>query len=231
MRLLFVEGRLHFPPLVIQTDQFPRTRGEVVSRPWFDPSTEWMLEERGASVLYLAGARPVVSCRAKKAEVVQPRKLPDGLLEVRFARQKETRLVLVEVATYPEKRVVAQIGDGLGWCGRRGVLVDAVVVCLCPRGAYRVPTCAESASPMGWSGETVRWKVVELWTLSAEELLSGPDVALALWATLAKHDGPPEVLLQRCRDRIDRDGGEQRENLLAVAQVFAQLHYDKPQRL
>jgi hypothetical protein len=54
---------------------------------------------------------------------------------------------------------------------------------------------------------------------------------VALWATLAQHDGPPEVLLQRCRDRIDRDGGAQRANLLAVAQVFAKLHFDRPEWL
>jgi hypothetical protein len=203
-----------------------------VSQQWFDPSSKWMLEERGASILYLAGAPAVVSCRARKAEVVQPRKLPDGLLEARFAGEQESRLILVEVATYPEKRVVQQVCDDLRLVRQaRGVLVDAVVLCLCPRGAYHVPQTAEDASPLNWSGETLRWKVVEVWTQSAEELLTAPDVALALWATLAKYDGPPEVLLQRCRDRIDRDGGEQRANLLAVAQVFARLHFDRPEWL
>jgi len=77
-----------------------------MSQQWFDPSSKWMLEEHGASILYLAGPRSVLSCRARKAEVVQPRKLPDGLLEARFAGSEEPRLILVEVATYPEKRVV-----------------------------------------------------------------------------------------------------------------------------
>ncbi len=203
-----------------------------MSQQLFDPSSKWILEERGASILYLAGQRSVVSCRARKAEVVQPRKLPDGLLEARFARVKDPRLILVEVATYPEKRVVEQVCDDLRLVRQaRGLLVDALVLCLCPKGAYRVPETAEDASPLGWSSETLRWKVVELWELSAEELLSGPDVALALWATLAKYDGPPEVLLKRCRDRIDKDGGDQRENLLAVAQVFARLHFDRPEWL
>src|SRR4051812_8154491 len=177
-----------------------------MSQQLYDPSSKWMLEERGASILYLAGARSVVSCRAKKAEVVQPRKLPDGLLEARFAGVGEPRLILVEVATYPEKRVVQQVCDDLRLVRQaRGALVDAVVLCLCPRGAYRVPESAEDVSPLGWSRETLRWKVVEVWTLSADELLAAPDVSLALWATLARYDGPPEVLLQRCRDRIDRE--------------------------
>jgi hypothetical protein len=94
-----------------------------------------------------------------------------------------------------------------------------------------VPHTAAQSSPLNWSGETLRWKVVELWKLSAEDLLSAPDVGVVPWASLAKHDGPPEVLLQRCRDRLEREGGEQKANLLAVAQVFAQLHFDKPEWL
>jgi predicted transposase YdaD len=39
------------------------------------------------------------------------------------------------------------------------------------------------------------------------------------------------VLLQRCRDRLDKEGGAKRANLLAVTQVFARLHFDKPEWL
>jgi hypothetical protein len=70
-----------------------------------------------------------------------------------------------------------------------------------------------------------------LWTLPAEDLLTAPDIGAVTLASLAKHDGPPEVLLQRCRDRIEREGGGQRANLLAVSQVFARLHYDRPELL
>jgi hypothetical protein len=47
------------------------------------------------------------------------------------------------------------------------------------------------------------------------------------WATLARDDGPPEVPPRRCRDRLDREGGARRANLLAVAQVFARLYYNE----
>jgi len=198
----------------------------------FDPSSKWMLEEQGASILYLAGARGVLSCRARKAEVVQPRKLPDGLLEARFAGSVEPSLVLVEVATYPEKRVVQQVADDIRLVRQaRGVLPEALVLCLCPRGAYRVPERLEEKSKLGWTGETLSWKVIEIWTLSAEELLAAPNVGVVPWVTMAGYEGPPEVLLQRCRDRIEREGGKQRDNLLAVAQVFAGLHFDKPEWL
>ena len=200
-----------------------------MSQPLYDPSSKWMIEEQGAGILYLAGARSVVSCKARKAEVVQPRQLPDGLLEVRFADSAAPVLVLVEVATYPEERVVEQIQDDIRLVRQaRGVLPEALVLCLCPRGAYRVPPQAQERSRQGWVTSALSWKVVEAWTLSAEELLAAPDVGAVPWATLAHHEGPPEVLLQRCRDRLEREGGKQRANLLAVTQVFARLHFDKP---
>jgi len=113
----------------------------------------------------------------------------------------------------------------------RGVLPDGLALILCPKGKYRVPEEVTSQSALAWSGEILRWKVVELWTLSAEELLAAPDVAVALWATLAKYDGSPEVLLQRCRDRIDRESDVQRANLLAVTQVYTRLNFNRPEWL
>jgi hypothetical protein len=191
-----------------------------------------MLEEHRDSFLYLAGARNVLSCQARKAEVVQPRKLPDGLLEARFAGSADPRLVLVEVATYPEPRVVEQVQDDIRLVRQaRGVLPEALVLCLCPRGKYRVPQRVEEQSPVGWVTEALSWKVVELWTLSAEELLGAPRVGVVPWASLARYDGPVEVLLQRCRDRLEREGGSQKANLLAVTQVFAKLKFDKPEWL
>src|SRR4051812_27270009 len=176
-----------------------------MSQQTFDPSSKWMLEEEGPSILYLAGERSVLSCKARKAEVVQPRKLPDGLLEARFAGRPEPSLVLVEVATYPEQRVVQQVQDDIRLVRQaRGVLPEALVLCLCPRGSYRVPEQAEQQSALGWTAEILRWKVVEVWTLSAEELLAAPNIGVVPWVSLARYEGSPEVLLQRCRDRLER---------------------------
>lgn len=46
----------------------------------YDKSGKWLLEFQGRALVTLGGARDVVSCRALKAEVVQPSQLPDGLL-------------------------------------------------------------------------------------------------------------------------------------------------------
>jgi hypothetical protein len=94
-----------------------------------------------------------------------------------------------------------------------------------------VPEQAEERSALGWTASTLKWKVVELWTLSAEELLAAPNVGIVPWVPLARYEGPPEVLLQRCRERLEREGGAQRANLLAVTQVFARLHFDRPEWL
>jgi hypothetical protein len=201
-------------------------------QPWYDPSSKWMVEEQGAGILYLGGARNVLSCKARKAEVVQPRQLPDGLLEVRFAGSAEPSLVVIEIATYPEERVVEQIQDDIRLVRQsRGVLADALVVCLAPKGNSHVPEQIQQRSALGWTSETLSWKVIEVWTMKAEELLAAPDVGAAVFALAAHHEGSPEVLLQRCRDRIEREGGKHKANLLAVAQVFARLHYDKLQWL
>ncbi|MCI0462203.1 MAG: hypothetical protein L0Z62_35065 [Gemmataceae bacterium] len=203
-----------------------------MSQQLFDPSGRWMLGEQGASLLWLAGLRNVVSCRALKAEVVQPRQLPDGLLEVRLAGSAAPRLVLVEVATYPEPRAVQQMQDGIRLVRQvRGVLPEALCLCLCRRGTYRVPEQAAERSGLGWTSEALSWKVVEVWTLSAEELLAAPNVGVVPWVPLAQYEGPAEVLLQRCRERIEREGGRQAANLLAVTQVFARLQFNKPEGL
>ncbi len=198
-------------------------------QPTFDPSSKWLLEEHGAAILYLADATAVRSCKAVKAEVVQPRKLPDGLLEVRLAERKEAVLVLVEVATDPEPRVAGQLADDVRLVRQtRKMLPEAIVLVLRPKGNHRVPASVETTSELGWTTETLSWKVIELWTLSAEELLLAPDVGIVPWVPLAQYDGPPEVLLQRCRDRIDNEGGQQQANLLAVTQVFAQVKFNRP---
>ncbi len=54
-------------------------------------------------------------------------------------------MILVEVATYPEERVVQQIQDDIRLVRQaRGVLPEAVVLCLCPRGEDRVPQDAKA---------------------------------------------------------------------------------------
>ncbi len=161
-----------------------------------------------------------------QSEVVQPRKLPDGLLEVRVRGRSEPSLMLVEIATYPEKRVVNQMMDGLRLVRQaRGILPDGLVIVLRSKGKYRIPEEGTGQSALGWSKETLTWKRVEVWTLSAEETLASPDVGGVPLVPLMHFEGPPEPLLRRCRERIDREGGKQHANLLAVTQSLMKLRF------
>jgi hypothetical protein len=81
----------------------------------YDRSSKWILQHYGDAVLALGGVRKIRSWRALQAEVVQPRQLPDGFLEVFLEGQEEPDLHVVEIATYPEKRLVEQSCVTLCW--------------------------------------------------------------------------------------------------------------------
>src|SRR6202035_683779 len=91
----------------------PPREGGMAAEPIYDVSSKWLLEHHGRGVALLGGMRDVISCQALPAEVVQPRQLPDGLLEVRLRGRREPVLLLVEFCTYPEKRAVEQMMDDL----------------------------------------------------------------------------------------------------------------------
>lgn len=80
----------------------------------YDKSSKWLIERHGDAILWLAGVRNIESWRPLPAEVVQPRELPDGLLEVRIQGEPEPRQFILELATYPERRLTEQLtGDAL----------------------------------------------------------------------------------------------------------------------
>lgn len=193
----------------------------------FDKGGKWMIQHYGKSILWIGGVREVVAWRSLQAEVVQPGQLPDGLVEVQLAGRKKPDYFILELGTYPEKRLTEQIVRDLllGFLDRR-VLPEVVAVLLRPKGKYRVPAEVTLRSRLGWSRLQGGWRVVELWTLPAEELLAADDVGLIPWVPLTNFAGPPEPLLQQCRERIDRQApADQRANLLAVAQVMARLRF------
>ena len=196
----------------------------------YDKSSKWLIQHHGDSILRLAGVRDIVEWRPLQAELVQPRRLPDGLLDVRCQGQAETVPFVLEVATYPEARVALQaLHDMALVLLDRGVLPEMLVLVLHPKGNQQVAEAAHLQSAYGWAQLHSTWKVVELWTVPAEELLAAGDVGMIPWVLLANWDGPPEPIFHQCRARIDQDAlpGE-RENLLAVSQVLAGLRYDDP---
>jgi len=202
-----------------------------VSKP-YDGGSKYLLEHQGRSLAMLGGLTDVVSCKSVQSELVHPIQIPDGLLEVRLRGRKESLPLLVEFFTYPDSRSAEQLADDLMMvCLARRVLPDVVVFVLCPKGNVRVPERHEVRSELGKARMEFAWEVVELWERPAEQALAGPEVGAVPWAVLMKHDGPPEPFLRRCRERIDKEGGEQHDTLLAVTQTLAELRFPDPRLL
>lgn len=194
----------------------------------YDRSSKWLIQHHGDSILRLAGIYDIESWRAVQTEVVQPRRLPDGLLEVHRANRESDELFLLELATYPERRIAEQMAEDmmLVWLDRE-VMPEAFVVVLHPKGRLPSPRELSVSSGAGHAAFTSRWSVVKLWELSAAELLQSDDVGIVPWIPLAKHRRDPAKIMQECRDRIDRLAPEnERLNFLAVTQVLAGLRYN-----
>jgi hypothetical protein len=194
-----------------------------------DKASKWMIQHHGDSILRLGRVHDIVSWRPLQAEVVHPGRLPDGLLEVRLEGEASPDLFLLELHTYPANDLAEQIVPKLMLVYlERKVLPEVLALILSrkPGGKLRAPNKTELQSRHGFSQLQARWRVVELWKLSAEELLAAGDVGLIPWVPLTHYTGPPEVLLQQCRERIDQQAQPQeRINLLAVTQVMASVLY------
>ena len=77
-----------------------------------------------------------------------------------------------------------------------------------------------------------RWRVVELWKVPAEPVLAAADPGMMPWVPLMHAAEPPEVVVRRCREVIDRHApAEEHERLIAVTQVFTRLRYKDPNLL
>jgi hypothetical protein len=104
-----------------------------------DRSGKWMIAHHGDGVLHMAGVTGFRAWRPAQAEIVQPKQLPDGLLEVFFEGRTEPDAFVLEIATYPKREVDEQVlRDALLVLADRRALPEVIVLVLQPRGAYRV---------------------------------------------------------------------------------------------
>jgi hypothetical protein len=161
-------------------------------------------------------------------EVVQPRQLPDGLLEVLLRGRKKFVPFVVELATYPEQRLVRQlVRNAMLVYLDRETLPEIIAVILRPKGRQPIPTETEIISPLDGSRCRLKWRVVKLWEVPSADLLKVADVGLVPWVPLTRFSEPPAKVIEECRRRIDAEAPEnERENLLAVTQVLMRLRYN-----
>jgi hypothetical protein len=197
----------------------------------FDKSSKWLIEHQARGILRLGGLHGIRQYRARPGQIVQPSKLPDGLLEVTLDDRKEPLPVLIEVATFPERRAERQALEDLTLAHHvLGRLPELLLLVLRPKGRYRIGGRYAIPSELGWSRLEGAWKVVELWTLPAEEHLAEGDAGVVPWVPLMRYDGPPEALLERCREKIEREAHpKDQATLKSVAQVLARLKFPDPE--
>jgi hypothetical protein len=193
-----------------------------------DRCGKWMIVHHGDAILKLANITGFLSWRAAQSELVAPRRLPDGLLEVTFPETHRADPVIVEIETYADRGVAPQLfEDNLLTRIERGVIPDAIVLVLRPKGKTQVVNQMAESSRHGLSKLEGSWRVVELWKLKAEDLLAANDVGLIPWVPLTQISGPPEQILRQCRERIDRQAKPtEHEALLAVTTLLTSVVYD-----
>ncbi len=196
----------------------------------FDMGSKWLLHHQGKGALLVGGFKDVRRIEPMPGEIVQNRKYPDGLLRVYLAGQRKPHHVLIEVATYSEERALQQALDDLTLSYQTlGHLPELLMLVLRPKGRFRISGRHEVRSKLGLSRLEAEWKPVELWTLPAAEYLAQGDVGVTPWVPLMHFDGPPDSLLERCAEKIEREAhAKDRADLLAVSQVLGELKFSLP---
>ncbi|MBI1832800.1 MAG: hypothetical protein HYR84_15265 [Planctomycetes bacterium] len=193
-----------------------------------DRSVTSYMERHGGSLLRLAHVRGVLGWRAAHNVLAYPKQIPDGLLEVTFAGRPSSDPFLIEIETYPDRETLDQIRRDLAIVLlARGVVPDILLLVLLPKGNLRIEPEQIAASAHGLTEMRLRIHTVNLWTLSAEELLAADDVGLIPWVPLTRHEGSPRALLSECRDRIEEHAApDEKEILLSVTRTMAEARYN-----
>jgi hypothetical protein len=204
-----------------------------MARQRVDIGSKWLLHNQGKGALLVGGLKGVRRLQPMPGEIAQSRKYPDGLLQVFLAGEKKPHHVLIEVATYSEQRARKQALDDLALAySALGHLPELLMLVLRPKGRFRVGGTYAVRSKVGLSRLEAEWRLVELWVLSAEEFLAASDVGVVPWIPLMQFDGPPEALLERCAEKIEREADPRdRADLLVVSQVMTALRFPNPELL
>lgn len=190
-----------------------------------DRSSKWLIGHHGDAIVKMAGYWDIRRWRAVQPELVAPRRLPDGLLEVFFEGDSDPTLFLIEIETYPGNDVDEQVFDDvLLVLLDRGIIPEVITLVLRPKGNVRVEGRFRRRSARGSAELAGSWRVIELWNLRAEDLLAAGDVGLIPWVPLTATDLPSDTLLRECRERIDREAKpEEVPAMLTVTQLLGSL--------
>jgi hypothetical protein len=191
----------------------------------YDRSSKWLLDHHGNMILFLGQVRDIAEWRARQAEIVQPRKLPDGLLDVRRKQEARFHPYIVEIEACAERTTPNELlNDVMLVYQDRHEVPDVLILVLRPKGQVEVADHITLQSQGGLTDLRASWRVVELWNLPAAELLATGEPGLMPWVPLTRLDGPAPAILGESRRIIDEKAKPQEHaNLLAVTQVLMGL--------
>jgi hypothetical protein len=191
------------------------------------------MEHLGGSLLRLAPVGPFVEWKAAQTVLGFPKQIPDGLLDVTFPDKSTPDPFLIEIESYPEQDTLEQIRRDVAIVLlTRGVLPDVLLLVLHPKGRLALGPEQIISSARGLTELRLRIHAVNLWEVPAEELLAAGDVGLMPLLPLAHFDGPPEIMLETCRQRIEQQAKpEEKDNLLATTHAMASIRYNDQQLL
>ena len=144
-----------------------------MARQRIDISSKWLLHNQGRGVLLVGGLKGVQRIEPMPGELTQNRRWPDGLLQAYLSGERKPYHVLIEIATYSEKRALKQAMNDLTLAySSLGFLPELLMLILRPKGKFRIGGQHEVCSKLGLSRLTGEWKPVELWTLPAAQFLA-----------------------------------------------------------
>ena len=198
-----------------------------MARQRYDIGSKWLVQNQAKETLRVGGLEKIRRVESMPGEVAQNRRYPDGLLRAFIGDDPKPRHVLIEVATFPERRALKQALDDLTLAySALGHLPELLMLVLRPKGKYRIEGKHAVESELGLASLEVKWRIVELWTLPAERFLAEAEVGAMPWVPLMKMDGPPEAVLEQCVARIEREADpKQQGDLLAISEVMATARF------
>jgi hypothetical protein len=190
-----------------------------------DHGTNWLIQNQAGALVRLLGLTPR-TCRTVHPRLTLPQAIPDGLLELTLPDHDRPVPLLLEIETYPSAETNEQLSRDLDLAALAlGKLPDAAVIVLCRRGKNQAAGRTQQ-SLLGWSQRKHRWRVLELWKVSAEELLGMNEVGLLPLLPLTRSRESPELLFRQSWERIDQQGrSDQRVQLLTITSILAGLRY------
>jgi hypothetical protein len=132
-----------------------------------DRSSKWLIERHGDALLKLGGLTGFTSWRPLPPETIAPRRLPDGLIEVRFPGDAEPRLVLVEIETDADRRIDPQVLEDL-------MLLAVERRAIPGRGAGAVPRPNSGRARSARAGDVDRGDDASWWVVAPGSAAHGP---------------------------------------------------------